>query len=131
MPRASHTVLLVEDNDDTTDAMQAVLETWGYHVVTARHGGEALNLLAGGLQPIAVVLDLVMPEADGWDFRRVQRANPRWERIPLMVVTGMSRDLDATTAQLGLPPDQCLAKPVDLDRLMAFLARAGEGASEQ
>jgi two-component system, chemotaxis family, chemotaxis protein CheY len=121
------TVLLVEDHDDTTDAMQVVLEGWGYEVVTARHGAEALNLLAGGLRPNAIVLDLMMPEADGWDFRRVQRANPRWEGIPVVVVTGMSQHLDVTATQLGLPADQCLLKPVDFDKLLAFLNRAAGG----
>jgi CheY-like chemotaxis protein len=120
-------VLLIEDHDDTTDAMQAVLEGWGYEVVTARHGAEALHLLAGGLRPDAIVLDLMMPEADGWDFRRVQRANSQWEGIPVVVVTGMSQHLDATATQLGLPADQCLVKPVDFDRLFAVLRAAGVG----
>lgn len=119
------TVLLVEDHDDTTDAMQVVLEGWGYEVVTARHGAEALNLLAGGLRPSVIVLDLMMPEADGWDFRRVQRANPQWESIPVVVVTGMGQHLDTTAAELGLTADQCLLKPVDFDKLLALLPRPG------
>jgi CheY-like chemotaxis protein len=117
-------VLLVEDHDDTTDALQVVLEGWGYEVVTARHGGEAVNLLAGGLRPNAIVLDLMMPEADGWDFRRIQRANPQWEGIPVVVVTGMSQHLDATATELGLDTDHCLVKPVDFDKLLALLDRA-------
>ena len=124
MTRSVPIVLVVEDHDDTTDAIEVVLEGWTYQVVTARHGAEALDLLAGGLRPDAIVLDLMMPEVNGWDFRRVQRANPQLECIPVVVVTGMSQHLDATAAELGLPADHCLVKPVDFDKLFAVLRRA-------
>src|SRR5512140_1028000 len=70
-------ILLVEDDPDGRACMSALLELEGYTVVTAVDGAEALERLRNGLQPGLIVLDLMMPGMDGFQFRREQLQDPR------------------------------------------------------
>ena len=63
-------VLIVEDNADARAAFEALLEQKGFGVVTAGDGEEALEVLRAGLKPRLILLDLMMPRKDGWQFRR-------------------------------------------------------------
>ena len=80
-------VLIVEDNDDTRDVLQRVLQINGYDVVPARDGFDALGYLRSGGRAAAIVLDIAMPHMDGIAFRRVLSAEPRFARIPIIVYT--------------------------------------------
>jgi two-component system, chemotaxis family, chemotaxis protein CheY len=68
-------VLVVEDDTLLRQTIADVLEIEGYEVECAGDGREALAFLQNGTQPCLIVLDLTMPEMDGWEFRRRQKAN--------------------------------------------------------
>jgi CheY-like chemotaxis protein len=91
------TVLVVEDDDTLRGALQMVLQWEGYRVECARNGHEALNLLYRPNPPSVVLLDLMLPVLDGWQFRRAMKNDPQLAAIPVVVVSALDagRSLDA------------------------------------
>jgi CheY-like chemotaxis protein len=116
----AHTVLLVEDDPDTRDAMQALLKAHGYAVVCAFDGTEALSLARREPQPCVILLDLTLPRMDGYEFRCQQRADPAIAGIPVVAVSGMD-DLARRALLLQVPA--YVQKPPDIEQLMATLER--------
>ena len=91
----------------------------GYEVAVAENGRVALNLLRGGLRPCAVILDLMMPVMDGWDFRAAQTQSPDLSAIPVVVITAAGFSKASVRAQFGDLP--FLPKPLDPDALLAAI----------
>jgi CheY-like chemotaxis protein len=114
--RAKTTIMVVEDDADALEALGDLLESHGYAVASARHGAEALELLGRSPLPDLIVLDLLMPTMDGWEFRRRQKLDPRIAKIPVVVVS-------ASSAAKPIDADSILRKPVDIDRLLETVAR--------
>jgi CheY-like chemotaxis protein len=81
-------VLLVEDEETTRATIRQMLEREGWAVAEAENGRVALARLAGGL-PDAIVLDLLMPEMDGFEFVAELRSRAEWRKLPVLVVTAM------------------------------------------
>ena len=113
---AKTTIMVVEDDADALEALGDLLESHGYAVAGARHGAEALELLSRSPLPNLIVLDLLMPTMDGWEFRRRQKLDPRIAKIPVVVVS-------ASSAAKPIDADSILRKPVDIDRLLETVAR--------
>lgn len=80
------TLLVVEDDAVTREAVGAVLRREGYNVISAANGEEALARLRSGLQPDLILLDMLMPVLDGWHFLQEIRAEGP-SPIPIIVVT--------------------------------------------
>ena len=85
-PHESCSVLLVEDDPATREVMARTLEKAGWSVTGAGNGREALDRLVQG-NPQLILLDLMMPVMDGFDFLLEMRANPEWQDIPVIVLT--------------------------------------------
>src|SRR5438552_12038391 len=79
-------ILLAEDDDDISESVRGVLEDAGYAVETCRNGQEALKRLREDPADL-VVLDLMMPVLDGWEFRAAQRADRSIAEIPVVVIS--------------------------------------------
>ena len=79
-------VLLVEDDTETREMMARTLDKAGWTVSEAGNGQEALDIMVG-LQPRLILLDLMMPVMDGFDFLMAMRAQPEWQHIPVIVLT--------------------------------------------
>lgn len=118
-------ILIVEDDDDVRESLGEVLRDEGYEVVTAANGLDALTALRAGVgpdgdgPPCTIILDLMMPTMNGWDFRAHQLQEPALAQIPVIVVSGVAHM--ASTASLR--PAAVIGKPVDLDRLLAEIHR--------
>ncbi len=82
--------LVIEDDPASREVLRRTLEGDGWRVCEARNGREGLEFLKGGA-PDLILLDLMMPEMDGFEFVEALRANPAWVQIPVVVVT--ARDL--------------------------------------
>ncbi|MBI3203679.1 MAG: response regulator [Myxococcales bacterium] len=111
-------LLVVDDDIAIRDALADVLSDEGYSVVTRRDGSEALDYLKAGHRPSAIILDLWMPQMDGWVLRRELLADPALESIPVLVLTA--------AADRAAPPVRVagvLHKPVALQVLLALLER--------
>jgi CheY-like chemotaxis protein len=109
-------VLIVEDDPAIREMLVAVLEDEGYHVATAEHGQAALDYLARTAErPRAILLDLMMPTMNGWQFREVQRRTPGIADIPVIVLSAIAR-LDDERVQLDVAAT--ITKPVDIPTLL-------------
>jgi CheY-like chemotaxis protein len=108
-------VLVVDDDPDILDAICDILEGEGYRVARARHGVEALERVEAE-PPSIILLDLMMPVMDGWEFRRHQKEDPQMSQVPVIVLSA----LDQARAN-GLAPDAFLKKPLDFDRLLELV----------
>jgi CheY-like chemotaxis protein len=95
------TVLVVDDERSIVEALSDLLESEGYRVATATDGIEALEKLLGGLRPSLIVLDLMMPRMDGWDFRHAQMNFPGLKDIPVIILTAAGFSEASVKAQFG------------------------------
>ena len=111
-----HAVLVVEDDYETRDAFMELARLHDLDAVGAENGREALAHLHRGLRPCLIVLDLAMPEMDGFEFRRAQLADPAMARIPVAVMSGGGWAVEADARKLGLA--HFLRKPVEVDQLL-------------
>jgi CheY-like chemotaxis protein len=110
-------VLVVDDDPDARDMMDAVLTRAGYAVVTAADGLEALALLRV-VRPELILLDVCMPICDGAQFRQEQRRNKDWIKIPTVVMTGIAEE-----PVLDVAVEEALRKPIKSAELLAIAAR--------
>jgi CheY-like chemotaxis protein len=113
-----HTVLVVEDDQDTRDAIAALLRLYDYDVHLADDGQKALDVLRGGVRPCLILLDVNMPHMDGPAFRRAQIADRELREIPVAVLTATPPSHAMLGPLANIPTHQ---KPVDPERLRALV----------
>ena len=113
-------VLVVEDDPELLHSLSEVLQSEGYGVARARHGLEALGRLRGGARPSVILLDLMMPIMNGWQFRYEQRQDSDLAKIPVVVVSAMT---DSRQHAEWLEADGYISKPIDLNVLLGTLSR--------
>jgi CheY-like chemotaxis protein len=112
----SQPVLVVDDDQDIRDALCELLRDEGYDAVAAGNGQEALAYLGAGRMPCVILLDLMMPVMDGWEFRRRQASDPELSKIPVIVITAAGGLRAASIAA-----ERVLAKPLHLDQVLDAL----------
>jgi PAS domain S-box-containing protein len=112
------TILVVDDDDDARALATHVLTTEGYHVITAADGPEGLRL-AREHHPLAITLDVLMPQMDGWAVLTALKSDPELSDIPVIMVT-MTGDRHLGYA---LGASDFLTKPIDRARLATLLKR--------
>jgi DNA-binding NtrC family response regulator len=116
------TILIVDDEPDSRDALQTLLGTWGYATEIASEGREALQK-AAALRPSVVVTDLMMPDMDGLGLlTALQQEMPR---VPVIILTGRAT-VDTAVGAMRQGAYDYLTKPVDLDRLRLLIEKALE-----
>jgi CheY-like chemotaxis protein len=114
------TILVVEDNATIGGLMVALLREEGYRALRAWDFGEAVRI-ARDRRPELIMLELSLPYQDGLSVLRQLKAQPETKDAPIVVVSGNT---------LSLPPEEeallaeCIAKPVDMDRLVNYVRRA-------
>ena len=111
-------VMVIDDDADIRECTADVLSDEGYLVHCAANGKDALDQLRSGPLPEVILLDLMMPVMDGWQFRAAQTADPELAKIPVVVLTA-----NAGTSVIGtmLNVPLILRKPVDVGRLLSAL----------
>lgn len=112
----AHTVLIVEDEEDLRELMQTALESRGYVVVTAEEGQDALFKLERIERPCLVLLDLLMPGMNGWEFYTKMRQLPNLDGVPVIVHSSASERAPAGVTQV-------IQKPITFDRLLAVVSK--------
>ena len=119
MARHAHKrpILLVEDDPDVRDALRLVLDQAGYDVVCAGEGREALDRVRE-CAPSLILLDLMLPVMDGFEFRVQQLQDPAVASIPVIVFS-CGADLQEKIAPLRVAA--CLRKPVDVDAMLDLI----------
>lgn len=111
--------LVVDDDPSLRSAVAEQVAAFGLAPLLAADGAEALSLLGKGPRPAVILLDILMPRMTGRDFVARLRRIPRLARIPIVIMTGLTR-------RAPLPRvDAVLAKPFDVPELRATLVRLG------
>jgi len=113
-------VLIVEDDADMGQSLVEVLEEGGFHAAVVHNGLQALERLHAGMRPDLILLDMMMPVMNGWEFRREQRAVAEFARVPVIVLTA---DGDPRRKAASINAQGCLCKPVSLDELLDEVER--------
>jgi two-component system response regulator MprA len=110
------TILVVDDDADLRESVAECLEAEGHTVLTAENGQRALELSSSGILPDLILLDLMMPDMDGWAFRARQLEDPKLRAIPVLVFTAHAAPHEITEelGAVGL-----LKKPLRLETLIA------------
>ncbi len=110
------TILVVDDDPVVRTALLQFLDEDGYRAVGAENGREALDLVASE-KPRMILLDLMMPVMDGWQFLEEWNGRPREERCPVVLLSGLAFIRDAPGVA------DFLSKPVDVGKLVACVRR--------
>jgi len=119
-----HVVLVAEDDHDTRQAFILIAESVGLDAVGVENGRVALRVLRDGLKPCLIVLDMAMPEMDGFAFRREQMADPALADLTVAVLSGGGWATEADARKLGLTV--FLRKPINPEELVrAFTDHCG------
>ncbi|AEI66403.1 response regulator [Corallococcus macrosporus] len=114
-------VLVVDDDPDILEALSEILEAEGFEIRRARNGKEALERLEPE-PPNLILLDLMMPVMDGWEFaQRMRQKPPEVARIPLIVLSA-DRNVGSKASDIGAVGH--LAKPFELNDLLDMVRRS-------
>ena len=110
-------IMLVDDNTDFTYAVKKKLEKIGtnYEVINVNSGNDCLKILQQGIKPDLILLDIMMPDLDGWDVFAKIKENPTWKNIPVVFLTAKT---DAYSKGFGkIAADDYIEKPFEIDEL--------------
>jgi two-component system alkaline phosphatase synthesis response regulator PhoP len=110
------TILIVDDERDIVDMLKYNLEKEGYRVLAAPDGKKALEMAMK--VPDLVLLDVMMPELDGWEVARRLRGEKKTSEIPIVFLTARTSEVDEIVG-LELGADDYIVKPISLPKLMA------------
>lgn len=114
-------ILVVEDNMDTYELVRFILEKNGFETFLAMNGRDGVNAASKQL-PDLIIMDLSMPEMDGWTATRLIKGNARTASIPLIALTAHALPSDRQRA-LDAGCDDYLTKPMDLEELLEAVHR--------
>ena len=118
-------VLVVEDNEHAAYLLRTLLERAGYSVIVSPDGRDALAKLVS-MEPVdLVMLDLMLPYVSGYQVLIEARQNPKWQRVPIVVVTARTLEMDAVRA-LETGANDFIRKPFSPEELVARVRRAIE-----
>jgi signal transduction histidine kinase len=115
---SSKSILVVEDDFDIRETLRTLLEDRGYEVSTCSNGLEALTHLRSGRHTDVILLDLMMPVMDGWQFRVLQKRDPQLAPIPVLAISA-----NGTPKAAAIDADAYLQKPIDIDALLSAIER--------
>ncbi|MGH8515345.1 MAG: response regulator, partial [Gammaproteobacteria bacterium] len=117
---AGRTVLLVDDDARNIFALSSVLERHGMHVLTAATGNEALQIVESDRSVAIVLMDIMLPQMDGYQTIAMIRTRPGLQRLPIVALTAKAMKGDREKC-LEAGASDYLAKPVNTDQLLSTL----------
>lgn len=110
-------VLIVEDDQFMLDSLATILQEEGYETLKAENGQRALEVLKEGPSPDLILLDMIMPVMNGWDFATAYRQEFNSE-TPIIVISGAA---DVAKRAEDIKADACLPKPYDLNEILQLI----------
>ncbi len=121
-------VMVIDDDPDIRESISMSIEMQGYLPLVTANGVDALTLLRKGARPCLILLDIMMPEMNGEEFRKEQLSDPALALIPVVVITGAGIGFDRTL----FSEIDVLKKPFTYDALMAKIGSfAGRSSNRQ
>jgi CheY-like chemotaxis protein len=119
--------MVVDDYLDVREGIAVALELTGYTVVTASNGFDALSKLHAGLRPRLIILDMMMPVMNGFEFREAQLADPELAKIPLIAYSAVT---DPSETARHLRADAYMYKPTEMAQVTALVAQFCRGNAQ-
>jgi two-component system cell cycle response regulator DivK len=116
----TRTILIVDDHPEIRERLRAMLQGAGWDVRTACNGRDALESVHTA-RPHAIVLDMVMPEMDGFEVARSLKSDPDYRHIPILAATGLASRADRERC-LAAGCDAYMAKPFTIEQLQQRLS---------
>ena len=114
-------ILIVDDDPDILEGITTILETRSYRLATARDGKQCMVMVDEEI-PDLLILDLLMPRMDGWGVIREMRSEPRFNRVPIMILTTVIEDASRRRYELetnmAMDVQDYVQKPVRPDELI-------------
>jgi len=114
-------ILLVEDNELNRDMLSRRLERHEYQVVMAKDGHEAVSMAASE-GPDLILMDMSLPEMDGWEATKLIKSNESTRHIPIIALTAHAMSGDREKA-LKAGCDEYDTKPINLERLLEKISK--------
>jgi len=126
---AKSKILIVEDDTDTSDMLREYFRSWGYEVLTTAWGGDALELCRR-IPPDVIILDIRLPDINGYDIYQELRSNLQTSRTPIIFLTQRNGREDVITG-LKLGAVDYITKPFDIEELGLRVRNALQQANYQ
>ena len=108
-------ILIVDDDIQTTDMLEMILSAEGYETISENESSRAMEV-ANSINPDLFLLDLMMPEPDGFKLCRMLRADPNFAHTPILIVTALN-DSDSQVIAYGAGANDYITKPYHVDEL--------------
>lgn len=117
-------ILIVDDEEDIRTYLSTLLGDQGFETLLAKDGEEAWKQV-GANSPDLITLDISMPEKSGIKFYREMKADDRWKKIPIVIVTGVSEDMHKflSSRHQVPPPEGYLSKPVNREEILVLIQK--------
>ena len=122
---SSYTILVMEDNEDINLLTKATLSFKGYNVLTSFNGEDGLKLLDSNDVDL-VLLDVMMPDMDGWEVYHQLKADENTKNIPVIVITAKAQNIDKVLGLHIAKVDDYISKPFSPKDLIASIDRIFE-----
>lgn len=118
-PTVTPSILIAEDNPDSRDALRSLLEAYGFDVLEAENGEDAVNK-ALRFRPDLILMDIMMPVMDGLNATRILRESPRFRQVPIIALTAMA---GAQQMAIEAGCNEHLRKPVEISTFFETIDR--------
>lgn len=125
----SQTILVVDDTADMTEFLEYNLQREGYQTISAGNGRDALNLARARL-PDLIILDLMLPDLDGFSVCEILRCQPSTSKIPVLLLTALAGEIPRLHGLESGATDYC-SKPIGLADLRARVKQALQTATAE
>jgi signal transduction histidine kinase len=115
------TVLIVDDNPSTVDLLSAILSPFGYNILTAQSGKEALEIVDSDDADVDIILlDIMMPEMNGYDVCKIVKSSKETRMIPILVISALG-DLNYNIKAMEVGAEGFIAKPFNNQLVIAYV----------
>ena len=109
-------ILSIEDEPGMSSLIQLIFERQGYHVISVKSGEFGLEMLRS-LQPDVLLLDLMLPDIDGWEIYRQMKEDEELVRLPVIIVSARDAKQDAKRGHFVIGNDRFIEKPFEVKEL--------------
>jgi CheY-like chemotaxis protein len=114
-------ILIIDDDAELRMAVAEALEQCGFQVATAGNGREGLDLLRRGIVPRLILLDLLMPVMNGWQFCSAKQADPTLAHIPVIALSAAAKKDPSSPYYVDV--QEVIPKPVEFEQLLVAVRR--------
>ena len=118
-------ILSIEDEPGMSSLIQLIFERQGHRVISVKSGEFGLEMLKS-LRPDVLLLDLMLPDIDGWDVYQQMKEDEELAQVPVIIVSARDRDQDARSGRHVIGEDRFIEKPFDVKNLIKVVNEALE-----